>query len=75
MPDISATRLRPDQLTSLNEVVNLEIALRRSPGATWPEHPQRSSIVLLNRDRVLHLNQERRPPSQGSTLRTGLLEG
>lgn len=63
MPRILATQLQPDKLTGMHETVNLEIDLKRSPGSTWPERPQGSSLVLLNRDRVIHLTREGRSTS------------
>lgn len=53
MPLIPATRIRPEQAAGMDDTVSLEIPLRGGPGLTWPERPQASSLVLLNRDRVL----------------------
>lgn len=59
MPHIPAARLRPDRLDTLRDSVDLEIDFKRTPGATWPERPQRKSLVLLNRDRVIQVARDR----------------
>lgn len=59
MPELKATQIRPEIARSLDGEATLEIPLRHSPGLTWPERPQKSSIVLVNKDRVISFDRDR----------------
>lgn len=57
MPTIAATQIKPELATVFVGSIQLEIPLRLSPGATWPERPQQASLVLVNRDRVMTVDR------------------
>ena len=59
MPRIDAVQIAPVGIDVVGESAEIEIPLRRSPGRTWPEQPQHSGLVLLNRDRAITVSSSR----------------
>ena len=60
MPRIEAVQIAPSGIDSVDGSAHIDISLRRSPGRTWPEQPQQSGLVLVNRDRAIVVSPSRR---------------